>query len=335
MKAAYKMKPLQKEDELHFVVPFAFIDGQVNPNLDSSDSYLDYLDCCVVLFSSIRRFYPNASISLYSNVAVPETWVTLLSHLDIDFKSIPFSFTPPTRFTTAFQGSLFLLDAISGLDRCQKHVLIDPDVVMVNRLPETFRKLDSNLIGVLELAIPQSFDMNGMSLNRQFEIQLNWGHPRPNHKYFGGEIYVIDGTQVARLTNEISKVWKKNLREFYAGRDYFRTEEHVLNYVLSQHDYFELRSHISRIWTSANYRLVPENYLDLTFWHLPSEKGFGFKKVARAALEQSSWFWTASDTDFRMILSRKMNVRGNTFILRLKRAAHMIWAHLIALIQKV
>jgi len=310
-----------KGQNLHFQCPFAFLDNQVNPNLSGPNPVEEYMRCALVMFASVRRFHPRAKLTLVTNMPLSKSWLLKFASIDCENRVIPFEFKSPDGYMDSFQGSLFLLDLLSNLENSEVNVVLDPDIVCVSSLPEGFSREIANQIGVLDLAFDKDHTINGLSPRDQRDYQARNHHPSPHFSHFGGELYVIPASRSTWLKQEILEAWDQNMENFKSGQSYLVTEEHILNYVLGKTKTTDLSNIANRIWTAVKYRLIPEDIDSLAFWHLPSEKGFGFTKLYNLMSKPNSWFNLATNERFKRLAARTMSVSGWPPMLKACRVA--------------
>jgi hypothetical protein len=323
LEAAINIENYQAEN-LHFQSAFAFLDSQVNPNFNGSNPEEAYMKCALVMFASVRRFHPNATLTFVTNKPLPQKWLERFSAIHCDNRVLPFEFKAPEAFISSFQGSLFLLDLLSNLEGSKLNIILDPDVICVSHLPEDFSLTIGDRIGVLEIESHPTQDINGLSPSEQREYQVANGHPKPHLNHFGGEIYVIPSSRLAWVKKEIYLVWNQNKENFLSGQMHLITEEHILNFVFGKTQTTNLSEIISRIWTATRYRSVPSNVSDLCLWHLPAEKGYGFEKIFNVLEDPESWFNLASGTMFRHMAAKSMSIHGWPALLKARRVLSRI-----------
>lgn len=311
-------------ENLHFQSTFAFLDKQVNPNFSGDNPLDEYMKCALVMFASIRRFHPKAQLTFVTNKPLSDSWLTKFSDIGCSNRVLPFEYNPPEGFTKSFQGALFLLDLLANLEGAKLNVVLDPDIVCVAQLPKDFSEHFENQIGVLDLGFHPDQVINGLSPSQQRDYQVQNLHPAPHERHFGGELYVVPASKAKWLRKELKEVWELNLKRFESKETYLITEEHILNFVFGKSQTFNLSGVGNRIWTTSRYRLIPEDVLCLVFWHLPSEKGYGFSKLYSSMQEQDSWFFGSDPEKFKSRVARIMSINGWGIYLRAKRLANRL-----------
>jgi hypothetical protein len=271
------------------------------------------------MFASIRRFHPQAQLTFVTNKPLSSFWLTIFNDIGCANRVLPFEFNPPEGFTNSFQGALFRLDLLANLQGDKLNIVLDPDIVCVAQLPYDFSERAGDKIGVLDLYFSPDQNINGLTLHEQREFQVKHSHPSPHLRHFGGELYVIPKSKIKWLKSELHQIWALNLNAFSSDQPYLITEEQILNFAIGKANTFDLSTFGARIWTTARYRLVPLGFRDLTFWHLPAEKGLGFSKMYDFVAEPNSWFFEATPDNFRDKVAKIMSIAGWEVLLRGKR----------------
>ena len=262
------------------VIPFAQVHAN-NPNLNvnARDSALEtYFHCIVVAFASLRRWNPNLTLQLTTNLPISQHYVDLLNGFRVNIRIIDFSFNPPKQFGDMFRGCFYLFDAIAAEE--DDVLYIDPDVYCIKQLPKDI--FLTQHIGAICLNFPDNKNINGLTPRKAREIYVEMmSHPViVNHVHYGGEAIFVPKNLHRKLISEIQQIWKKNIAAAISGKPFFTTEEHILSLVLRNYKVMNLNSVILRIWTTIKYYRVEggkPNSERLSLWHLPAEKSYGFK----------------------------------------------------------
>ena len=302
------------ESKLIFSIAFAFVDGDVSPNVDSKNRIATYLKSMCVSLASVRRFYPETPIRVFTNLPISADFGAVLESLNVENRILPFTHIAPTGMLDRFQSAFYLLDVISNLEHEFTHALLDPDMVMV-------RKLSSDCEQTTQImAMPMGYDLdadsNGLSIRQQIEWHKSHGVTEPHGKHYGGEFYIIPGSEISELSHYFAKAWQFSLSDFADGKPYAHTEEHIINYALNYFPITDASKTVARIWTTFKYRRIPVNYQDLSLWHLPAEKTDGFDRLFKTIRKPDSWFWTSDRDEFRRRMAKTMNLTQSNFVFR-------------------
>ena len=104
------------------------------------------------------------------------------------------------------------------------------------------------------------------------------GEYRRSIPYCGGEIFAATLCEIEKLAREIDGLWAHVLA---FDKDAPKEEAHLLSimYAINDYEIGTANPFIKRIWTTFNRNNVEASDFDLTVWHLPSEKMFGFRRL--------------------------------------------------------
>jgi len=303
------------EDNLVFSVAFAFIDDDVSPNIGTKDRIATYMRSLCVSLASVRKFYPEHPIRVFSNSPVPQEFMSVLDGLNIENRIIEFNHRAPAGMLDRFQSCLFTLDVIGNLETDKCHILLDPDMVMVRELPVQIA--ESTKVSALPIGYDLDAHCNGLSIRQQIAWQSAHGVSKPQGKHYGGEFYVVPGNVVAELTSRLEQAWEYSLADFAAGEQYCHTEEHLMNHAFNYAEISDASQIVARIWTTFNFRRIPANYQELNLWHLPAEKSDGFARLFKLINDPRSWFWQSSPDEYRNRMAKSMNLSQSDLVFRL------------------
>jgi len=314
--------------KLVFSVAFAFVDGDVSPNIGAKDRTATYMRSLCVSLASVRKFYPETPIRVFTNVPVPSEFKSSLDNLGVENRISPFNHIAPTGMLDRFQSSLYTLDVISNLEHEFCHALLDPDMVMVRELPGEITQTET--VMALPIGYDLDADCNGLSPRKQIAWHETHGVSQPQGKHFGGEFYVVPGNKLAALTKHLEDAWQYSLDDYAAGKSYGHTEEHLMNYAFNYVEVADASEIVARIWTTFNFRRIPTNYKQLNLWHLPAEKSDGFDRLFKLINRHESWFWKSSAEEFRTRMAKAMNLSQSNLSFRLAKLFRKIRTKLLS-----
>lgn len=285
-------------------VAFTPAPAKQNPNLRQTNDAAAlsvYYRAMFVTFASTRRWNPDVSLVLISDVAIPQPFFRLIEDLGVRSQPFPFAHRPPPGFWPTFNASLYMLDAMNYLAHSgdKPILLLDPDIVCIRSLQSVFDRIDDTSILAYPTGFPVEERSQGISAIEASVIH-NALDPTltSNPVHYGGEFYGFTPSGIAPVLARAEDAWRYGLKCWQNGERYLVTEEHLLNYALRRASVRDAGMHVKRIWTAPTYRTVSGDESDLALWHLPSEKDRGFKRLAACASDQQSWFWRASEQDF-------------------------------------
>lgn len=280
-------------------VPFVRTEASQNPNLRvrrGEDPAEPYMRAMTVAFASVRRWNPDFELQLISNAAPEGNHLHRLDQLGVSYAEVPFAHRPPEGFTSRFEASLYMLDALRSLT-AQSTVLIDPDVLCMDSLHPLLNEL-SGSAAALDMCFPESEDINGLTRTEAGQLHAELGEPSLAPAHYGGEMYVIPLAVAQQIIDRCESAWQLSLRRHAQGLSKFTTEEHILSYALRGVPVKNLDRYIRRIWTSYRYRQVYGTEGELALWHLPAEKDRGFRELYSSAIDDRSWFWQSDRAEF-------------------------------------
>jgi hypothetical protein len=151
-------------------------------------------------------------------------------------------------------------------------------------------------------------------------------------EYYGGEFFAATGPEIVRLNAESAPLWDECMLRAAAGTAKLNEEAHYLSFL-----YFKLgfrggtaNEFIRRIWTQRRLMDSTPSDLKLPIWHVPAEKGFGYRDLYRYVADPESWFWKDStDCFWKTRLASLMGIPRPKFGKKVKDAFRAIVRRLI------
>ncbi|RUR01231.1 hypothetical protein [Labedella endophytica] len=292
-------------------IPFVRVAKENNPNLKAGvDQAEAYYKSMIVSFASARRVDPQVRLILVSNESAPPKFKVALDQFEVETIVVEFLHRPPAGFTPAFEGSLFLLDALNAVDDDQV-ILMDPDVLVLRPLADVVDALKGK-VGVLPLPYEPDRVVNGLSRRQAQRIHVQLGGQDSLADHYGGEFYVIPREHMSAVRSNAAVAWSAALDSFATKSPHFFTEEHVLNFALRFVPRESLSTHVKRVWTAHSHRNVAPSDQGLHAWHLPAEKDRGFSAMFDSVMDQKSWFWSSDEDVFVRQASKVMGLSGRS-----------------------
>lgn len=293
------------------VIPFVQVAPAQNPNVavrTKEDGALPYYRAMVVALSSAARFNPHVGLQLVTDRLPPEPFLSNLARLGVEIRISDFAHRPPKGFAPRFEGSLYLVDALSALT-ADCSLMIDPDVLIVRGLDPLFEET-RHRVGILPLDYAFEHSVNGLSRAGAVRAYSALdGYEHSDDRYFGGEVYALPKDGLAAVQERAQRAAQYAFAEFMAGRDQiFFTEEHLMNYAVRSSELYDLGSEARRIWTARRVRTVRGDERQLSLWHLPAEKDRGFSSLYPVCIDASSWFWKGTEEEFRSHAGRALGL---------------------------
>ncbi|MGG7652430.1 hypothetical protein [Kocuria rosea] len=292
-------KTMNTHNAWQVTIPFLQADVVDTPNTrsNSSEGKLDdYYQAMFVTFASLARFNPDIQLNLASNHSLPVRYQDMYSAIRVHTQIVPFTRQVLAQEPRAFAASLYYLDVIRDL-RGEQNIMLDPDVLCVDKL-QFIEELSSRQLGGIQLNYDPARSVNGLSRAQASHLHTDLGLPPQLPDYYGGEIYVLPSAHLQKVSDYAETAWQYTLEQSEGQNPRFYTEEHIMNFVLAHFPVVNLKQSIQRVWTTHRHRTVSGNESNLSLWHLPAEKGRGFRKTFTYALNKDSWFWQAERQDF-------------------------------------
>lgn len=295
-------------------IPFVRVDASQNPNVSvplGTDPAEPYFKSMIVAFASLRRWNPDVALEFISNAPPPDKYAAHFNGLGVKHRLVPFRHRPPEGFASRFVASLYMLDAVEALETTT--LIIDPDVLCIDRIDRLVQE-SAGRAGALQMNFPPEEDINGINRIEAGRLHALLGEPADAPEHFGGEVYFIPAEHKHSLVGRNERAWELALERHAAGLSKFVTEEHILSYSLRGVPLHSLNHDIRRVWTAHRYRKVDGREDSLTLWHLPAEKDRGFMTLFPDALNQSSWFWQGSRSEFVDKAGRAMGFHHRSLV---------------------
>ncbi len=309
--------------ETCFATAFYHVSGYA-PNLGvwgNASKDFAYYRCMVVMFYSVRLFYPEARLIIFSNREIGGKYREDLKKLRVETVIVPQEaqrYVIDPAISNTFPGCLFTLDVINFLAvgefgaEISSLILLDSDCIFLDRVDELINRMKKDgAISALPLGYALGRNMNGqsratLSLLRADMIRGAEGFQEEGNliETYGGEFLAVPPGASAHLAREIERYWTfvKQKTDVY-GTQY--TEEHILSLVLND---WATRLWISpyvikRAWTSDVYQNIDGTELNYAILHMPAEKAFLFKSLYRL-LEKNPDLLTS--ISLRDIIARRL-----------------------------
>ncbi|MEC0666416.1 hypothetical protein P8864_11015 [Priestia flexa] len=279
-----------------------------------------YWKSLIVFFSTAYRTNPKAKLLLFSNAKPPYTkWEELLLNIGVSIIDIPYAHKPKSGHWKAWQSTFYIIDCLGYIEKKVNSndyiYFMDIDCILLKPLEQLNSILERD--GFINYAInyPISHKVHGVSRKDMKKSFSQFTREIVDYPiYFGGEIYGFYGNlNIRKAYDEASAAWKQSLVNPNLT---FNTEEHLFTFVFWKLDkqYNNGESHMKRIWTDAStFRNVRNSDLDLTIWHLPSEKRRGLLKIFNKIIDENSSFWTMDINFYKNYLGKYVSIPHRKF----------------------
>jgi hypothetical protein len=264
--------------------------------LSSDASFKEsYWQCMAVLFTSFRAYDLNTSCMIITNEA-PDRYCPrgLLSHLDkinVRTELVPFSGSR-NKAVKSFGNVCYLFDALANLAKENKYELyfyLDADCIVINNPAPVWRALSDRKLLFYNVGTSPHEEIASLSLDdlTSFALRQGWRLQSPL-RHVGGEFLALTAEELHRLLAVVHKLRAADTNGILT------MEEHLLSLavsILGRGDN-SFNDHIRRIWTGPRRKDARQSDVELTIWHAPREKQFGFSQLyADLATQEADAGW--------------------------------------------
>ncbi|HYM53759.1 MAG TPA: glycosyltransferase family 4 protein [Solirubrobacteraceae bacterium] len=277
-----------------------------------------YLECVLVQAASLRLRGVDCDLALVSNLAdrrvVGRRGARLLEEIEslgVEMLFADYLHRPPVE-TSTFASSRYVLDAILAVganeDPDRRLWLVDVDCVWIDA-PKVFAAAPpAPGIGCIHIPYPPDWELYGFTPRTLGELAVRLGAPGGALRWVGGELLAGAAADLRALVSTCEQLE----REVAAEGQALRTEEQLLSLAgaLGRAQFHDLFHVAQRIWTGPRHGAPPlGDVASLGLWHLPSEKGLGFRRAART-IASGHGERLARDLEVPARALRRFNVLG-------------------------
>lgn len=252
-----------------------------------------YLECALVQAATLRLQGADCRLALVSNVTDARTlgprgsrlWAEIES-LDVEMLHADYRHRPPHELST-YASSRYVLDAIDAaceLAGAETPLwLTDVDCVWVDPALTFAAAPQAPALSCVHIGYPPDWKANGFSPSMLGDVAAAMGGPDAPVRWVGGELLCGSVADLGALLAACEE-----LEAEMADHDMsVTTEEQVFSLAAALgRATFQDVSHVARrIWTGPRHGAPPvAEPHRLGLWHLPSEKGLGFRRAAAEIL---------------------------------------------------
>ncbi|WP_207532063.1 hypothetical protein [Desertivirga arenae] len=261
----------------------------------SSQSHQNiYWRCLIVFFITSKRFNKREKHVLFTNVSqLPEIdgkkVSDILRDLDVEIIRTDFKYKTPKGYHGCFQNQFYefsILEhiALNNNNPEDKYLILDSDCLFIKPAFRLFQEAEKNGFISFEIDSPADYVINGLSRRQMQKVfsELLEKEVAEVPSYHLGEFLLCSVGNIKKIYQDFLELWPKLLQRHALGLDKLNEEAHTLSYLYYKNDLHPSRNNIfiKRIWTNPLfYRNVSTTDVNLTIWHLPAEKTFGFAKL--------------------------------------------------------
>jgi hypothetical protein len=289
-----------------------------------------YLECVAVQAASLRFSGADCDPVLVTNLEDPAVvldhrgarLLDVLDDLGVRRVTAPYDHAP-RRDVAMFHASRYVFDAIlatAPADAPQRPLwMVDVDCVW--RHPaRAFAALpgaaDPGAVGCVTIGYPPGWDVSGQTRESIGALAGRLGDADPVPPWIGGEL--LAGTAAA--LRDLVGACERLDDALDAAGVFLATEEQLLTAAgaLGRMRFADRSDLAGRIWTGPRHQAAnPANPAALALWHLPSEKGLGFRRAARALATGRTGGLQRDLADTERAL-RRFNIAGGGLRTRLR-----------------
>jgi hypothetical protein len=254
-----------------------------------------YLECVLVQAASLRLRGVQCGLALVTNLTDRRSLgghgVRLLEEIEsvgVEIVFADYLHRPPGEVAT-FASSRYVFDAIVATsgngDSARQLCLVDVDCIWRDA-PRVFAAVPpSPGIGCIHIPYPPDWELYGFTPRTLGELAGRMGVPGGPVRWVGGELLAGAAGDLRALVATCEQLEREVAAGEVAGHDQaFTTEEQLLSLAgaLGRVQLHDLSSVAQRIWTGPRHGAPSvSDPASLGLWHLPSEKGLGFRRAAR------------------------------------------------------
>jgi hypothetical protein len=250
-----------------------------------------YLECVLVQAGSLRLRDVDCDVTLVTNVTdrsvLGRRGARLLESIEalgVKIVLADYLHRPSVEIAT-FAASRYVFDAIAAVagegDSRRQLWLVDVDCVWVDPAKVFAAAPASPGIGAIHIPYPPDWELYGFTPQTMGELAHRLGAPDTSLRWVGGELLAGTAGDLRSLVVNCEQLE----RELAVQQEALTTEEQLLSLAgaLGRVQFHDMSSVAQRIWTGPRHGAPPVSSPgSLGLWHLPSEKGLGFRRAARA-----------------------------------------------------
>ncbi len=311
-------------------------DNDVNINYPSTlhasaeDRRLIYWKCVLIFMATSVRCNPSHTHTVYTNdrkeVFYKKTNIKdFLKKLGVDIKLLPFeTFKPPAGYSKNFKNAFYKLDVMKALGTLPDDtysIVVDSDCVWIKPNDELITIMKEGKVLLYDVyksfkEKKDKFDDVRIKLGSLYK-EIDEFYPTQKPIQFGGEIVGTNSQNFKILTlqmedafNKIISIYDDQPLRLDENRKIFDGMEMLTSYVYNNMalPYYNLKDYIARIWNTLRGSTATEADMNLTIWHLPSEKTQGFPLLYNQVINKKSTFWKVPVSEFKNYLGGYLGV---------------------------
>lgn len=300
-----------------------------------------YWRCITVFFATSIKQNPNAHHVLFCSrpfeqIEEPEI-IALLRKWNVELIHFPLNYRLPKGAVSTFGNVFYELDILKYAVRQDWPglLVLDNDCVWVKPCTPIVKLLEEQpIVGyALRPEDQKNYQgedllLNGMSRKRlRAAIAELSGQPFTGDvRFYGGEIFGLTKPGIQTLVTDFDWLWERTVRESTLA-DSIKTEEHFLTILFERNGAlpYACNPYIRRLWTHFEDFNVRASDLDLTVWHVPAEKNFGFKTLFDEIYAAPERFFALSNEAAVLLIRRHMGIPRRSPVKFVRDVSLKVW----------
>lgn len=293
-----------------------------------------YWRCVLLFYVSSKRFNKLEKHLFFTNVPeLPKVdnidIKSVLADLGVEVIYTDFNYKTPQNYFGSFQNQFYEFSILEQISKNNQHendnyLIVDSDCIFIKPAQRLFEAASPQ--GFISFADPVKPDyvINGLSRNDLNTIyqQLLGTEISEIPSYHLGEFLLCSVENIKKIYADFEQLWPQLLDRNEKGLMKFNEEAHTLSYLYFKNGFRASNdaSFMRRIWTNpVFYREVRNSDLDLTLWHLPSEKIFGIQTLYNLFFQKSENYGLGiKDQKYLELVQKAVSVPRLSFKMRLK-----------------
>ena len=291
-----------------------------------------YWNNVLVFCATARRCVQDARVCVYTNDHADldlgrTTLQRALDDLQVTRILLPYEkFCPPPGASRKFRNVFYRFDVIGvlaeTLTQNDAALLLDSDCVWTRAAVDTAQKIPA---AGLWLSTPRPlypphlrypFAQSRADFGALYRA-ISPAYPEPFPKYYGGEFIGGRGAAFQALCAELEWVWQRVAEmnssqpvRLVNGESMYDNDEYFLNYIYNRGviPVTSATGWMRRIQTLEGLRNVHPDDMNLTMWHLPTEKRRGLFLLVAQVLDRASPFWKTPLAEFAKYLGAYVGI---------------------------
>ena len=272
----------KKEDESFY--------PSVGGNTSSPEFHEVYWKCVYDFFESVLLTQDNnIKLLFFTNVTeIPKdiegrNLQTFLIENNIEVIHLELTNRTPSDWYKAWRNQFYVFDILNYCLKLNGNLLIlDSDCFVRKSLIPVFEEIKNRKIITYFCGHGIDEQINGISTSEMRKLyHLIFDEQADSLVYCGGEFIGMTTDIIPKVLDLYHIIWEKNYEYYTLKQKKLNEEAHFLSLI-----YYRLgcsnsiaNKYIRRMWTALKYDNVLRSDKDLSIWHLPAEKKYGFKKI--------------------------------------------------------